>query len=52
MTDAMRNGSVLCLDSSGFHRMHYYDWGDPSNPRVVVCVHGLTRQGRDFDFLA
>ena len=48
----MKNGSVLCLDSSGFHRMHYYDWGDPSNPRVVVCIHGLTRQGRDFDFLA
>lgn len=52
MTDAMKNGSVLCLDSTGFHRMNYYDWGDPSNPRVVVCVHGLTRQSRDFDFLA
>lgn len=52
MTDTMKNGSVLCLNSSGFHRMHYYDWGDPSNPRVVVCIHGLTRQGRDFDFLA
>ncbi|HYC44102.1 MAG TPA: alpha/beta hydrolase [Burkholderiales bacterium] len=32
--------------------MTYYDWGDPANPRVVVCVHGLTRNGRDFDFLA
>ena len=52
MADAMKNGSVLCLGSSGFHRMHYYDWGDPSNPRVLVCIHGLTRQGRDFDFLA
>ena len=52
MTDTMKNGSVLCLGLSGFHRMHYYDWGDPSNPRVVVCVHGLSRQGRDFDFLA
>ena len=48
----MKNSSVLCLDSSGFHRVHYYEWGEPSNPRVVVCVHGLTRQGRDFDFLA
>jgi pimeloyl-ACP methyl ester carboxylesterase len=48
----MKNSSVSCIDSSGFHRMHYYEWGDPANPRVVVCVHGLTRQGRDFDFLA
>ncbi len=32
--------------------MAYSDWGDPANPRVVVCVHGLTRQGRDFDVLA
>jgi pimeloyl-ACP methyl ester carboxylesterase len=32
--------------------MHYYDWGDEDNPRVLVCVHGLTRTGRDFDFLA
>jgi pimeloyl-ACP methyl ester carboxylesterase len=32
--------------------MQYYDWGDPANRRVVICVHGLTRNGRDFDFLA
>jgi pimeloyl-ACP methyl ester carboxylesterase len=48
----MKTASVLCVDSSGFHRMHYYEWGEAHNPRVVVCVHGLTRQGRDFDFLA
>jgi pimeloyl-ACP methyl ester carboxylesterase len=30
----------------------YTDWGDPDNPHVVVCVHGLTRNCRDFDFLA
>jgi pimeloyl-ACP methyl ester carboxylesterase len=29
-----------------------HEWGDPTNPRVLVCVHGLTRQGRDFDTLA
>jgi pimeloyl-ACP methyl ester carboxylesterase len=40
------------LSTSGFHRVNYYDWGDASNPRVVICVHGLTRNGRDFDFLA
>jgi pimeloyl-ACP methyl ester carboxylesterase len=32
--------------------MAYVEWGDPANPRVLVCVHGLSRQGRDFDTLA
>jgi pimeloyl-ACP methyl ester carboxylesterase len=43
---------VSCLDPSGLHRMAYWEWGARDNPRVVVCVHGLTRQGRDFDTLA
>jgi pimeloyl-ACP methyl ester carboxylesterase len=43
---------VQCLDNRGLHRMAYWEWGDSSNPRVLVCVHGLTRQGRDFDTLA
>ena len=47
-----REGSVLCLDGRGLHRMAYVEWGDPTNPRVLVCVHGLSRQGRDFDVLA
>lgn len=45
-------GQVLCLNAAGYHRMAYTEWGDPENPEVVVCVHGLTRNGRDFDFLA
>ncbi len=32
--------------------MAYWEWGDAENPQVVVCVHGLSRQGRDFDRLA
>ena len=32
--------------------MAYWEWGDAANPKVLVCVHGLTRQGRDFDTLA
>jgi pimeloyl-ACP methyl ester carboxylesterase len=47
-----RQHTVQCLDSKGLHRMAYVEWGDPHNPRVLVCVHGLTRQGRDFDTLA
>jgi pimeloyl-ACP methyl ester carboxylesterase len=48
----MREGAVLCMDPHGFHRMRYVEWGDPANKRVLVCVHGLTRSGRDFDYLA
>jgi pimeloyl-ACP methyl ester carboxylesterase len=32
--------------------MAYLEWGDPRNRDVLVCVHGLTRTARDFDFLA
>jgi len=48
----MREHSFNSLGPGGFHRVHYYEWGDPQNPRVVLCVHGLTRNGRDFDLLA
>jgi pimeloyl-ACP methyl ester carboxylesterase len=43
---------VQCLTPGGLHRMAYWEWGDALNPKVLVCVHGLTRQGRDFDVLA
>jgi len=32
--------------------MHYQEWGEKDNPEVLICVHGLTRNGHDFDFLA
>ena len=32
--------------------MAWWQWGDAQAPHLVVCVHGLTRQGRDFDVLA
>ena len=37
------------------HRMAWWEWnatGNPQHPHVVLCVHGLSRQGRDFDALA
>lgn len=43
---------VLCPDGGAGHRMAYWQWGNPTSPHVVLCVHGLTRQGRDFDALA
>jgi len=47
-----RQHSVQCLSPAGLHRVAYAEWGDPHNPRVLVCVHGLARFGRDFDDLA
>jgi len=44
--------TVQCLSPSGLHRMAYVEWGERDNPRVLVCVHGLTRNARDFDDLA
>jgi len=43
---------VSCPDPSGSHRMAYWLWGDAAAPHAIVCVHGLSRQGRDFDSLA
>ena len=43
---------VSCPDAAEGHRMAYWQWGRPDSAHVVVCVHGLTRQGRDFDVLA
>lgn len=47
-----RRRDVRCYSKSGMHRMSCVEWGEPANPRVLVCVHGLTRNGRDFDDLA
>ncbi len=43
---------VECSYQHQPHRMAYWQWGNPKAEHAVVCVHGLTRQGRDFDVLA
>jgi len=48
----MRQRTVQCASPAGLHRMAYTEWGDPRNPKVLICVHGLTRCSRDFDLLA
>lgn len=48
----MSRKNVLGVGTSAFHRIAYGDWGEPSNPNVLLCVHGLARNSRDFDFLA
>lgn len=47
-----REGFVHCPGPNQPLRMAYTDWGDIDNPRLLICVHGLTRCGRDFDTLA
>ncbi len=43
---------VQCLSPAGLHEVAYREWGDPANPEVLVCVHGVTRVADDFDALA
>jgi pimeloyl-ACP methyl ester carboxylesterase len=47
----MVENSYLSLGAHGFHKIVYSEWGRRENERVVVCVHGLTRNAHDFDFL-
>jgi len=52
MHDESREHHFQSLSPHGFHRVVYDEWGDPGNPRVVICVHGVGRNARDFDDLA
>ncbi|HEY6720810.1 MAG TPA: alpha/beta hydrolase [Burkholderiales bacterium] len=47
-----RLNHFLALGPHGFHRVAYAEWGNPGGQHLVVCVHGLTRNSRDFDELA
>ena len=51
-TSDMRTKTVLGLGLNGFHRISYTEWGPEQADRTLLCVHGLTRNGRDFDVLA
>jgi pimeloyl-ACP methyl ester carboxylesterase len=48
----MERKSLALGDPFGELALSYLDWGDPGAARTVVCVHGLTRNARDFDVLA
>lgn len=48
---APRTLEFRSLSPHGFHRVVYYEWGDTLNPRVVICVHGVGRNGHDFDVI-
>jgi pimeloyl-ACP methyl ester carboxylesterase len=50
MSEPFRRCKVQCAHATGLHRMAFLEWGE--RDPVLVCVHGLTRCARDFDFLA
>jgi len=49
---SMTARALACLGPHGFHRLHYWEWPGPPGAPTLLCVHGLTRNGRDFDDLA
>jgi pimeloyl-ACP methyl ester carboxylesterase len=51
-TTEPRRRHFSSLSARGFHRVTYFEWGDPGNARVAVCVHGVGRNARDFDVFA
>jgi len=57
MIDTPALEQVQCLSTAGFHAMAYWSWAGNSVPgdgsdTPLICAHGLTRNGRDFDDLA
>ncbi|MEO1194326.1 MAG: alpha/beta fold hydrolase [Pseudomonadota bacterium] len=48
----MRKGRFLGLSKAGFHRVSYRVWGSDECQRTLFCLHGLTRNGQDFEKLA
>ena len=55
MTSDPIQSFVQCSSPSGLHRVAYWEWParqPNSNSKTVLCAHGLTRNGRDFDALA
>lgn len=49
---AMRLREVALDGAFAGERLAFVDWGEPEARRTIVCVHGLTRNARDFDALA
>ena len=52
VTMAMKARNLPVLGPRGFLSLSYWEWEGPPGAPAVLCVHGLTRNGRDFDFLA
>jgi pimeloyl-ACP methyl ester carboxylesterase len=44
--------ALICLGPHGFHQVAYVEWPGRANAPTLLCVHGLTRNARDFDSVA
>lgn len=44
--------NFLTIKSPVKHKICYYEWGDTNNKDILLCVHGLSRNGQDFTYLA
>ena len=42
----------IILSDGNAYRLNYTEWGKEDASHILLCVHGLTRNGRDFDYLA
>lgn len=53
MTAEPAERHFLGLSQAGFHRNAYWYWASPrADAPTLIAVHGLTRNGRDFDGVA
>ena len=52
MSVDVQRKSFLSINLDGFHKISYLDWGDPKSDKVMICVHGLSRNAHDFDDIA
>lgn len=48
----MQSNYFLGLSEEGFHKVAYLEWGSKGVLPPILCVHGLTRNAKDFDALA
>ena len=51
-TQSCRDRAMPFLASSGWHSLAYREWGSSRNQKVLICVHGLSRNRLDFDTIA
>jgi pimeloyl-ACP methyl ester carboxylesterase len=49
---SMTEKGFMSLGRHGFHKIAYTQWGEAHNSQTLICVHGLTRNGRDFDLIS
>jgi pimeloyl-ACP methyl ester carboxylesterase len=51
-TDAQGTPPQCQIAPMAPHRVSYVEWGGRGDGRTLVCMHGVFRNSRDFDFLA